>query len=94
MKICPVCGARSFSDMDICYCCLYDYRLDGVLKGSEERISNSKDLQLCPDEQVPFDYREEAGVDIQRSYVTDVHIQVSPNKETRVSFTLPVSFAQ
>ena len=84
MKICPVCGARSFSDMDICYCCLYDYRLDDVRKEPEERIVNSKDSQLCPNEQVPCDYLEEAGVAIQRSSVTDVHIQVSPNKETRV----------
>lgn len=94
MKICPVCGARSFSDMDICYCCLHDYRLDGARKEPKDLLSNREESQLCPDEQLPCDYRKEAGADIQRSYVTDVHIQVSPNKETCVSFKLPVSFAQ
>lgn len=52
MKTCPVCGARCFDDMAVCYGCLHDF--SRALCSAKEGTSHESDrISPCLDE--PFD---------------------------------------
>ncbi len=59
MKTCPVCNAKAFDDMDVCYGCLHRFdgkkpfasskdaesSLNDDVKGAEERVARSSDAR-------------------------------------------------
>ncbi len=55
MKTCPVCGSRSFSDMDVCYGCLYHFNVvtyGGGLMDSDGAINVGETIETAAEKLV------------------------------------------
>lgn len=86
MKICPVCNARCYDDMSLCYGCLHDFSKDEYVKKMPSAAIASPDQSG-----VPFEFGDLAvnGIGIE-----DVEEAVNPGNAStgRVTLVPGISF--
>lgn len=82
VKECPVCHAWCFSDMDVCYGCLYDFTKEQSARVSArdaERVTN----QLSPEQQPIVELNESAS----SAHAGDIQLQDALGNEVSVTTT-------
>lgn len=87
MKICPVCSARCYDDMSVCYGCLHDFSKDEYVKDMPAGYPAGLE-----EKEVPFDFSALAAQD---SNVEDVEEAVNPKPVSRcagISFEVPAGY--
>lgn len=67
MKTCPICNARCFDDMELCYGCLHDFTKQPNLLPASARdsscLAQDWDIEECPDSKNPFSQGSRAEED-------------------------------
>lgn len=64
-KVCPRCGMELFSDMDVCYGCLYDFRRDagrGRARGTDARVDGGAGDSVVGGMSIPLDEPDDEPV--------------------------------
>ncbi|MEG1397894.1 MAG: hypothetical protein RSC47_04500 [Raoultibacter sp.] len=59
MKTCPICKARCFDDMKICYGCMHQFEAAGATSGDDGRLQKTAMLRAVAD---PFDEKEKGSM--------------------------------
>lgn len=70
MKTCPICNARCFDDMELCYGCLHDFTKQSDFSPTSacdsSHLAQDWDIEECPDSKNPFSQelraKEDGGV--------------------------------
>lgn len=83
IKVCPVCGAKVFSDMKTCFGCLYEFDDEKPANNEVEEVPDI-DIDIDIDEEIDdADYEEVSLVDTQMMCEVVVHTE---NMKIKVPF--------
>lgn len=87
MKICPVCSARCYDDMSVCYGCLHDFSKDEHVKEMPDGYPAA-----LKDKELPFDFSALAAQD---SSIEEVEEAVNPRPAPScagITFEVPAGY--